>query len=259
MRSLFIYTCLFMALGISAQVKVDKPIVLTGADADLKQVHGIGAWMEETDAINAETELAGTHRYTTPVSGSTLDIDLQSIEGEPIVGTQLLVRTPDDPLTGPIQITVNGQGPYPLTFAPADPVDGSYIPPATIISIIYTGSEFQLVHGRATLRRPCPDGMVAVNDQFCIQTERDPVLMEFFPSITACNSIGARLCTWGEYYAACSQATDLGISAMPSGWEWTNQTANEDGNVRVVGNTSCFQASTSQPTTPRYYRCCYSR
>ena len=104
--------------------------------------------------------------------------------------------------------------------------------------------EVGLISGRrrgATIR-------AAENPTVCMELSRNAAL-----------AMGMRLCTWGEWYSACANAAALSIASMPNGWEWTNQTANEDMSVRVVGSSNCVNAATSQTTYPRYYRCCISR
>ncbi|MBK6831567.1 MAG: hypothetical protein IPG92_12895 [Flavobacteriales bacterium] len=69
-----------------------------------------------------------------------------------------------------------------------------------------------------------------------------------------------RLCTWGEWHNGCNKATQLGIQNTVGNWEWTNDTANEDCCVRLIGYSSCAQSGPwGVNNTPQYFRCCFTR
>ena len=68
-------------------------------------------------------------------------------------------------------------------------------------------------------------GTVGVNELFCIETqERDTLTFDI--AAVVCGQQGMRLCTWGQWYTACTQATTLGLLNMTGEWEWTNSAAN---------------------------------
>ena len=108
-------------------------------------------------------------------------------------------------------------------------------------------------------RRPCPAGFAQVNELYCIEiSERDT--LDFRDASVACGTADARLCTWGEWYAACVQGATLGLSDLTGNWEWTNSAANSDNGVRNVGYASCSHAGvTNGYTVARNFRCCFRR
>ena len=259
MRIAIAITFLVACIPAMAQVLIDNSIVLIGTNDGDRQVHGLPDSTGASAMINAATELSNAHRSAAPASGTLWQIDLPSLQQAPVAGTQLIVHAPA-PVPGPLQISINGNGPYAITRGPDETIDGATIPEGTMLSLVFDGNAMQLMNsiGRSLLE--CPAGTVAVNDQFCVQTERSGELLEFFEAIEHCGAMGMRLCTWGEYYSACIDAVALSIADMPNGWEWTNQSANENMSVRVVGSSSCMNAATSPATGyPRHFRCCLSR
>ncbi len=250
-------------VGIAAaQIKVDRAIELNSTDPAQRQITGVPSIVAPDAVINAATELNNAHRSSEPAGGALWQIDLQGLDQAPIPGTQLLVRSPA-PMNGSLQVMVNEHGPFNVTYGNATNIDGNWIPEGTILSIVFDGNGFQLMNGSPRIPRGCPEGLVAVNEQFCIQVDRSPQ-QEFWDSIQTCGSQGLRLCSWGEFYSACTDAAVLGLQNMPSVWEWTNNTANEDYGVRIAGNGTCAAAATGiattgDPSAAKYFRCCFTR
>lgn len=130
------------------------------------------------------------------------------------------------------------------------------------MNVVFDGTAFQLINARRMDRKPCPPGSVDVNGQYCIETaERDSLTYEI--AAVACADAGMRMCTWGQWYAACTQAGTLGLENMTGNWEWTNSAANGDLSVRTVGVNSCTISGIAQgfgtDAFPRTFRCCLNR
>jgi hypothetical protein len=257
-RLLHMLLAVLLGAGLSAQVRVDRPINLTGSTAGDRQVHGVPDSTTAQDLMNSAVEVAGSHRTATAQAGNVWAIQLDALAQAPAAGTHVLVHAPA-PAGGPVQLTVNGHGPYDVRYGDGGMLEGSAIPAGSVLSLVHDGTAFQVTNGTGSTLRPCPAGTVAVNEQFCVQQQRHPEQLFFFDAIEACGAQGLRLCTWGELYLACANSSALGIAQLPGGWEWTDQTANEQGSVRIATNGSCFQASTSLTTVARYLRCCASR
>lgn len=67
---------------------------------------------------------------------------------------------------------------------------------------------------------PCPAGFVELNANVCIEiTERDSTLVQWFDANLTCINDDYRLCTIGEWHAAC--VNDI-ISDKFGNWEWTD-------------------------------------
>ena len=260
MKAARIIPFLFLLLpAVQAQVRVDRPIELTGVSAAQRQLTGLSPAAGPGHALDAATEQAGSARYTGTPSGAEWDVQLPLMSVAPVAGTELVLRTPV-PGSGPVSVSVNGHGPYAVELASGIPLQSEELPEGTMISLVFEGSAFQVLNGVTHVRRACPEGMVAVNALYCIEpTERE--ITTFYAAAVNCATENRRLCTWGEWTTACSRRAALGIVGMIGNWEWSNSSSNEDYNVRVVGNLSCGQAGNifATDTVLVRSRCCYSR
>lgn len=250
-----------VSLCLQAQVLIDRPIELVGASPAQRQVLGLPQDTSASAVLSAATEQAGRHRtVAVTLSGSTWQATLGSITGGLTAGTSLMVTTPE-PVEGPVELVVNGQPAVPVVMAPGAALMGDAYPQGTLLAVVYDGTAFQVMNGRVNARRPCPTGMVAVNGEYCIEPNERPA-SDFFQAALACMSEDRRLCSWGELVSACLSATQLGLNNMVGNWEWTRDSANENGNVRMVLQNSCQAAGTrvaTETTLPIVSRCCYSR
>ncbi|MCB0764751.1 MAG: hypothetical protein KDB84_08610 [Flavobacteriales bacterium] len=252
------FTCMLPQL-LGAQVRVDGGIRLVGQDPSDRRVSGLAPSTNAADALSAGVEQAGTYRLANSVSGSDWTMEVAGLDGAPDLGTQLVVRAPGT-VPGPVAITINGHGPYPVTYGPDEALDGASVTAGAIFSVVFDGSAFQVLNGPVHSLRDCPTGMVAMNDGLCIdQVEHPAGNRDFFAAIELCADQGRRLCSWGEWYVACVNGPALGVQAMTGNWEWTNDAGNSDGQARWVGNSSCTTAGVSATTVTTRFRCCYSR
>ena len=118
------------------------------------------------------------------------------------------------------------------------------------------------------LQPSCPAGFTDVNGIFCIQTDETPGLVRWTEAVEGCRNLGARLCSYEEWYAACT-APDLDppLQRMVTGGiEWLRNLVAQGGSQLHpihAGTSSCLAATIS--STPfsgsnRYnYRCCRER
>lgn len=245
-----------------AQVLVNAPILIDAATAAQNQVHGLDTTLVPSAALTAHVEQAGRHRSGTAATGTVWAVDIPGLAGAPTPGTQLIVRSPA-PFDAPVQMTVNGHGPYALTHGPGQAVPGATIHEATMLSVVFDGSGFQLLNSPLHRPRACPTGMVALSDQSCIGQNEHPLgTMTFFDGVIACAAAGGRLCSWGEWVAGCMRAVELGLEDMHGNHEWTDDAVNEDNLARVVGGTSsCHYAAAGSTVSGAvgHVRCCYTR
>jgi len=244
-------------LASKAQVHLDNSIELTGSSAADRQVLGLPGSTGPNTVLTAGTEQRGDARTAIAVAGTTWNLDLPGLGTTPAIGTHVVVKAPV-PTPGPIALSLNGAGPFPLRKG-AFVVDGSGVTEGAMLSLVFTGNVFQLINGRTDLRRDCPSGMVAVNAQYCIEPN-ERAATDFFQAGLSCATPDRRLCSWGEWYAACQQATALGLVGMTNNYEWTNNTSNENNSVRITGQDLCESVGNSLSTgVARPARCCYTR
>ena len=241
---------------VPAQVSLDKPLLFVGATDNDRRITGLPRSLNASDALAAGVEQDATLRTAFPTSGSTWQIELTALASAPPPGTNLIAMAPGG--AGPVQVEVNGFGPYPLLLGPGEPLDVADVLPGTPLNIVFDGSAFHITNGASTRRQPCPEGMVTVNEEFCISPQENTTAT-FFEAAVVCGSQGMRLCGWAEYLAACNNATQLGLTGLTGNWEWIDDAVNEDGSVRVSGSSACSATGDALATSPRTYRCCRSR
>ena len=248
----------FFTLALSAQVRVDKPIELTGADPASRQVTGLDPAQAPTHALDAASAQAGAAHWAGDGSGVNWSVSIASLAGAPTAGTAIMVRTAD-PQPGAVSLLLNGQGPYAVLLAPGAPLDAQEVEAGTLLSLVFDGAAFQVTNGVAHLRRPCPPGLTAVTGQYCIEPQERPA-SDWYLAARTCAEEGLRLCTWSEWQQACLRRVELGLLDMVGNWEWSNNTANEDYNVRMMGQLSCTHAGTRTASDNTLVsRCCYTR
>ncbi|MCB0769676.1 MAG: hypothetical protein KDC00_04645 [Flavobacteriales bacterium] len=243
---------------LSAQVLVDGPILLTGPNDAAKQVTGIPVSTAPADILSAGAVQAGVVRTSPAVTGNSWLIDLPAMGTAPAAGTHLVVRAPLA-AEGPVNVVLNGTEPVPVRRGSVD-LNGSDLVEGTMLSLVHDGSAYQVLNGRSDLRRECPAGMADVNGQFCIDiTERGSA--DFFEAALACSAVDRRLCSWSEFHGACLRSGALGLVGMTNNWEWTNNSANEDNSVRIVGASNCVSAGNglASGSVDRQFRCCFTR
>lgn len=260
MRSLHLLLAL-LAMPSWAQVSIDRPLQLTGPDGAQRQVLGLPPSTEGSAALSATVEGNGQHRLASATTnGGVWHADLPTLTGSLTAGTNILVATPS-PSPNNVLLEVNDQPGAPVLVAPGIFLAGDAYPEGTLLSLVYDGSSFHVMNGHANARKPCPSDMIAVNGDYCIEPTERPA-SNFFDASLACISADRRLCSWGEFVGACLFATQLGLVGMTGNWEWTRDSANEVGVVRMGFQSSCQTASTrvaTETTLPIVSRCCYSR
>ena len=250
-----------IGFSLHAQVRVDKPIELDGSSAADRQVIGLHDGSDAEDALNARTLQRGSYLFAEVSGGSSWQANMQPAIAPPEAGLCLLLRAVDAN-TGAVTLSVNGSQPVAVLKQGDQPLQAGDISAGEMVSVVHDGNAFQLVSARRMDRKPCPSGTVQVNELYCIETqERDT--LSFDLAAVVCGQQGMRMCTWGQWYAACTQATMLGLQNMTGQWEWTNSAANSDQSVRIVGSNSCTHAGIAlgwgEDILPRNYRCCFNR
>lgn len=233
--------------------------MLEGTAPEQHQLTGLPAPASPAALVTAGSEQAGTFRTVAPADGNSWAVNLDALSGAPIAGTHLVVIAP--PTTaGPVEISVNGSGPFPIVTGPGAPLDGGAVTAGTTLSLVMDGSSFHVLNGSVYARRPCIAGTVTVNASLCIEPE-ERVASDMFTAFTTCANAGMRMCSWAEFYTSCQRATELGLLQATNNWEWTSDASNENGSARIVGAGNCASAGNALVTgsIDRTYRCCYSR
>lgn len=249
----------WLTLQASGQIQVDKPVVLNGAQASDRQVLGLADPEQPSDAMTADALRTGAYRFATVTGTASWAITLAPTPS-PLQAGAFLVLLSQDANAGPVELTVNGQGPFAVQADGDRPLQPNEIKAGAMITLYFNGTAFELTSDRHPVQRPCASGYVAVNERYCIETLQHDTAA-FDAAILQCAASGGRLCTWGEWYTACAQAGPLGLSNMVGDYEWTNDAASADGYVRTVGKFSCNTGATGSAfgSPARNFRCCLRR
>ncbi len=258
-RLLPLLPLLFLSALVSAQVMVDRPVLLTAPMPEDRQITGLPDTVRNDAVLTAATERKGHYRLASPGTGNVWSITLDALTTAPVAGTHLVVIAPP-PTSGDVDLLVNGHGPYALLASAGVRAAGDAIPAGTALSVVMDGTAFQILNTDVRPLRPCPEGTVAVNDRLCIEVAEHGAV-DFFAAAGTCGTQGMRLCGWGEFVVACQQADAIGMLNVADNWEWTNDASNENNCARVVGAGSCLSAGNAFVTEniPRAFRCCYTR
>lgn len=241
-----------------AQLAVDKPIVLSGGAGE-RHIAGLPDGTAPEHALNAGTLLAGTYLYCQASGTNALTANTNPSFATPVAGQNLLVAI-TAANTGAVTIAVNGGSAIDVVKNGGQSLEAGDLLPGMVASLVFDGSAYQLTNARRIARRDCPSGFTQVTDLYCIEpTSHDTLYLD--SASVVCGTMNARICTWGEWYFACTQQANLSLQNMGNQWEWTNSTANGVGAARVVGATSCTHSGVGPAfnTLARKFRCCYDR
>ncbi len=252
MKQLTIILSLFVT-PLMAQVEVDKPIQFNGATNADKQVTGLRAPDHAGDAVNASSVQYGTMIFGTATGTNILNVNINPPVTAYQAGMSFNIMCPNSN-TGAMQININGLGAVPLKKEVTLDLDSADIYPNQVISIIYDGSNFQLL---SQLNKRCPSGFVSASANYCIETD-ERATDTFWNAVVSCHDSNARLCSWGEWYHAC-QNTGLGLNNMTNNYEFVDAPANSNIIVRIAGAGTCKIRGDSFTTAARPFRCCYSK
>lgn len=240
-----------LCLQAFGQINTNKPIILNSQD---KQIYNLGTPTAVDHAVNVKTLQDNTLLYSTASGTDTIAVNLTPALTAYERGTTVYLKAANTN-TGAVLVNVNQLGLVPVKKNVNRDLTKGNIRAGEIIAIVFDGVNFQLISNNV---RSCPSGFVDVNSDYCIE-QNERAAQYFFPAQVICSDLGYRLCSWGEWYYAC-QNTSLSLNTMTNNYEWTNDSANEDDYVRVVGNNSCKAAGNLNGVTfMQPFRCCFSK
>lgn len=120
--------------------------------------------------------------------------------------------------------------------------------------IQWNGSDFQGYDGANWVSlttgvvNTCPAGMT-LSGNLCIETN-ERAAATWFVAASTCNSLGYKLPSWAEWFAAADNAA---LTGETNNWEWIDNAT--IGNAGIVGNGSINAISNVAPTLSHAYRC----
>jgi hypothetical protein len=110
--------------------------------------------------------------------------------------------------------------------------------------------------------QPCPEGFVVLNDKVCIELEDEGVEFSWFDANRTCIINNARLCTVGEWVAACQE--NIIDSTELTELEWTDDLAIFVGTrpfmtTTTFGDCTVLGAVSTTNEAAITFRCCQDR
>ncbi|HQW06375.1 MAG: hypothetical protein IPH05_06555 [Flavobacteriales bacterium] len=262
MRNLIRSLLILIPTLASAQWEVPVRIEMNGATADDRQVRGLADPVSVDAAISVDAVRSGV---TTTVMVTGTDVLVGSLQPDLAAYTPGLMVTvlPSERNVQAAQLDLNGLGARPIVKWGQVPLDSADLQPATPARLVYDGTRFMLLNNAY---RPCPSGYSPASALTCIADSVRGV-RNFHQAVMACDAIGARMCTFGEWTTACR--TKPGFLGTVSSYEWVGDGANSGSDGKMVGAGSngptevtgiaCEYGATSGIAAPVRYRCCRSR
>lgn len=259
MKKHFAYiTILFAFLSVrsAAQIIIDHNIEMTNGQDTGRQIRGLAYPVDSSDAVNVAAIQNGGLMYSASTGINDLSVNLLPALNSYQVGLKINLQ-PQSVNTGPVTLEVNGLGPVPVTIK-NNFLKGGELKAGQIVTALYNGSSFEII---SRTDYDCPAGFVAVNENYCIESNERAAEL-YYGAVNVCYSMDARLCSWGEWYYACQNAS-LGLLNMTNNWEYTEDTSNHTHTAFIVGLGSCIENTTNggiPGNAVKYtYRCCFSK
>lgn len=253
MRRVLLSITLLTATASLAQVELTTPLVLTGPEGQ-RAVHGLSDPSDPTALVNVGWAVSGEATWAQAAMVGDTVVLAQSLAGTVAEGQLLHFVLPVD-LTPDLHIRYGNSPALPWRRGDDEPLPLGGLAAGTVCEVLHYGGRY-LLTGPAF--RSCPTQAIAVNDRFCIDVDEGAVTA-MPEAVAICTAKGGRLCSWGEYVAACNTRPEL--TGMFNNWEWADDTANHTHTFGQVGRQTCMsqRSANASPNNHGAVRCCYTR
>lgn len=237
-----------VALG---QVEVSAPIHFGD---DNGSITGLGAPTESTSLVSVAYAVSGAAFWATAqLDGDTVNLDLTP-EAPSVTVNGLLLRFAAPADLGGMshaQLGPSGQS-LPLLRTDGQPLPSGQVRQGMVCELVLVDGAFIVV---APEKRGCPVGTVNVHDHYCIDATA-ATSMTFIQGLEYCTERGGRLCTWDEFYIACS-GYGAELNGLFTEWEFIDDTANHSQTFGNVGRTTCMSQRSGNAAQVLRTRCCH--
>jgi len=254
-RMAFVALLMSSALLVHCQVDIQVPLRLTGQE-EQRRLDGLGAPLDGTSAVTVDGAVRDGWRWCQAQRVADT-IELTVVPAVQIQRNGLLLRfqVPQD-LSGRLWARVQGGGAYPLLRSDGvNPVWGQMVT-GRIAEVLFANERYTLLN---LPESDCPPGTLSVNANLCID-EMSVANQLIYQAMDRCARRGGKLCTWDEYYAAC---TLLGtqLTGMFNEWEWIDDTSNHTHTADQSGRFTCTSQRSQSVLLERVgeTRCCYHK
>jgi hypothetical protein len=255
-RILFIIFIIHFQSQLSAQVNLNGKISLKGESDSLRAVKNLGLPVDSTSGLNVKSIQQNYISFSDPsVLSGVLQIDLTPPINKYEPGLKITFIPQQTYSSGNIMVNVCNLGLKNIlkyansTLGPNDIVAGYPY------EIIYDGTNFHLINSYDNI---CPEGYTEINESLCIEINSRNSAM-FFNAMKICRDEGARLCSWSEWAAGCSNNIGL-LGNFGQHWEWVNSSSDHNIGSKIVGNGNCANNwHLNSNLNSARFRCCYDR
>ncbi len=266
MKWLFPIVLLLSFSTASGQWDVPVPIDLNGDQPEKRQIEGLADPDAPDAAVSFDAARATSMAYATATGTSALQADLSPAPSAYTAGMTVTI-VPTAANEAGATLDLNGSGAVPIVKWGAVPLDSADLQAGEPVRLIYDGSAFLLI-GPAL--KACASGFSPVGSRYCI-SDSSFGTGSFYQAVAYCASIGARLCTYNEWIAACRQDTAFIGTLIDA--EWVDHAANNADHAKRMGygsigsgdgdpdgDPSCQHGTTTPPTNETgRIRCCSNR
>ncbi len=245
---------LLCAMG-HAQVQLEVPLRLTGPE-EHRRIDNLAPPQESAAAVTVEAAVRDGWRWCTAQRiADTVELSMTPAIEVQREGLLLRFVVPLD-MSGRLWARIPGGTAFPiLRVDGVNPVWGQ-LTTGRIAEVLFANGRFTLLN----LPEPeCPPGTLSVNANFCIDQSSVPNQL-VYQGMDRCARRGGKLCSWDEYYAAC---TLLGtqLTGMFNEWEWIDDTSNHSHTADQAGRFTCTSQRSQSVLLERVgeTRCCYHK
>ncbi len=251
MRTTTFIATAFLATFCGAQIRTSAPIHLNGT-ADQRAILGLAHPASDSALVTVQVVASGSINWAEAI----MDADTIVLNTTPMIsalrdGLLLRFRSPVSPATA-LWIRVSDLLPHPFQRPDGMPVNHADLKAGVVAEVVFNDGRWTYLNPSS---RSCPTGSLAVNSTFCIDAEQTAGL-EFYEAIRHCGERGGKLCSWGEYVAACS-LVGTSLAVLFDEWEWLDDTANHTHTALQAGRTSCQSQRSTNVWVTGDTRCCY--
>ena len=245
--------CMVQAVAL-AQVSVSVPVELSGP-AGTRQVTGLATPGAGDAALSVEGAILGKAHWATATFSNGRFVVSAPFSNTGVQQGMLLRFSSPATAQGALQVVFAGDT-LPLRRPDGStPVRGQ-LRPGAVVEIV-RGAQAWVLMGPAV--EGCPHTSLPINDRICVETTTSTAPTPYMNAVEFCEVRGGRLCTWDEWYTACTQLGSQ-LNGLFTNWEWLDDTGNHDHHGIQVGLGDCFNhrsLAISSSGGPSVGRCCY--